>query len=74
MGEPERATRILDATPEHAERPLLRDLGSQPLKEPSLDLGAMLGLQLLPLLGLGRIDKVEDRLGVKTELPLVVAG
>jgi hypothetical protein len=56
------------------ERAALCDLGGESMEKPDPHVGAMLDLELVPLLGLGRIDEVEDQSGVEADLAVVVVG
>jgi hypothetical protein len=52
---------------EHVQGTTLGDLRSEPMKKPDLYDDPVLNFELLPLLGLGRVDEVEDQIGVETE-------
>ena len=70
--ESELAARVLDAVAQHVEGPAPGDLAREPAEEPGLDVGAVVLSELLPLLGLGGQEEVDDVRGEQAERAVVV--
>ena len=73
-GKLELAPGVLDPLAENVEGAPLADLGGEPLEETGLHVGAVLLLELLPLLGLGGVEEVQHHVGVQAERAVVVVG
>ena len=58
--EPELAARVLDAVAQHVEGAAPGDLAGEPREEARLHVGAVVLPELLPLLGLGGEEEVDD--------------
>ncbi len=65
---------VLDALAEHGQRPPLADLGGDPREEVAVGVGAVLGLQVRDLVGLGGAQEGHHLVGEEDEGAVVGGG